>query len=305
LAPGLALTPGIGELAAFLTAVCWSFTAILFGYSGRLVGSRIVNRSRLLFALIILLISHRIIFGSFLPIGAGPERWGWLALSSLLGLVIGDAALFQAYVLIGPRLGTLMMSLVPIMSTIFGWLLFRETVSPVELTGILMAVGGVSWVVTEGRVRSPHEARVFRQGLMLGFVGAFGQAANLLTAKYGLVGGFPAVSATVIRILVATVVMWTIAIYGRQVRPTIAAWGNRPAMAAMLGGAVVGPVIGISLSMVAIQYARIGIAATLMALPPVLLIPIEFVLFGHRVSGRGVFGTLLAFTGVALIVVAR
>ena len=46
-----------GELAALATAVCWSFTAIFFSYSGRRVGSDVVNRSRLLFALLLLLIA--------------------------------------------------------------------------------------------------------------------------------------------------------------------------------------------------------------------------------------------------------
>ncbi len=66
-------------------------------------------------------------------------------------------------------------------------------------------------------------------------------------------------------------------------------------------GAVVGPFLGIWLSLVAVQNTRLGIASTLMALPPVLLIPLEFAAFRQRVSRRGIAGTVVALGGVALL----
>ena len=110
-----------GEIAALATAVCWSFTAIFFSISGQRIGSDVVNRSRLLFAFIFLLIAHRLLEGVFFPQGVETFRWGWLALSSVLGLVLGDAFLFRAFVEIGPRLSMLMMATVPIISALFGW----------------------------------------------------------------------------------------------------------------------------------------------------------------------------------------
>jgi drug/metabolite transporter (DMT)-like permease len=52
---------------------------------------------------------------------------------------------------------------------------------------------------------------------------------------------------------------------------------------------------------VAIQLTRVGIAATLMALPPVILIPLGYLIYRERVSRRGIIGTLIAFVGVAII----
>ncbi|HIP70635.1 MAG TPA: EamA family transporter, partial [Anaerolineae bacterium] len=91
----------IGEIAALATAVCWSLTAMFFSYSGRIVGSAVVNRSRLLFAFLFLTITHLVLQGTIFPFGAEPFRWFWLAISSILGLVLGDTFLFKAYVLIG------------------------------------------------------------------------------------------------------------------------------------------------------------------------------------------------------------
>jgi drug/metabolite transporter (DMT)-like permease len=294
--------PGTGELAALGTAVCWSFTAIFFAASAQLVGSRTVNRSRLLFALCILAGLHFVHFGAPLPLDAGLERWFWLGLSSLLGFVLGDAALFQAFVLIGPRLGVLMMATVPLQSSILGRVVLGETISARELAGMMLTLGGIAWVMTEGRGgRSEPESAALRRGTLLGLIGAFGQSTNLLTAKFGLVGGFSPVSATVIRVLVGVVVMWSAAAAQRQVLPTIAAWRNRRALAAILAGTVAGPVSGVSLSMMAIQNARLGIATTLMTLPPVLILPIEWALFGRTVSPRAVGGTLVAFAGAATL----
>lgn len=291
-----------GEIAALGTAVCWSLTAMFFSYSGRLIGSAVVNRSRLLFALTFLAISHFFLEGSLFPTQVEPFRWGWLALSGILGLVLGDTFLFQAYVLIGPRLSMLMMSTVPIYSTLFGWLLFGETVSYVEMGGILLAVAGVGWVVTEKQPgRTAVENKQYKTGLLMGLLGALGQVANLITARYGLVGGFSTLSATMIRIFVAVLVLWGIAALRGQVGHSLRQWRNKKAFGAMMGGSISGPFLGIWLSLIAISLARLGIASTLMALPPVLLIPLEFVVYKRRVSGRAMVGTAVAVLGVALL----
>jgi drug/metabolite transporter (DMT)-like permease len=293
----------LGEAAALATAVCWSLTAIFFSASGRRIGADVVNRSRLVFAFLFLIITHRLLEGTFFPWGTEAYRWGWLALSSLLGLVIGDAFLFQAYVLIGPRLSMLMMSTVPILSTLFGWVLFGELVSGLELAAILLAVIGIAWVVTEGQTDPLLADRgSYRKGLLFALAGALGQVANLVTARYALVDGYPPISATVIRIFVGLVVLWAIAAARGQIRTTVAAWQDTQAFRALIAGATSGPFLGIWFSLIAVQNARLGIASTLMALPPVLLIPMEYLAYRRPVSVRSVIGTLIAMAGVTLLI---
>ena len=291
-----------GEVAALATAVCWSFTAIFISYSGRRVGSEVVNRSRLLLACLFLLVAHRALEGAFFPTGVEPFRWGWLAVSSVLGLVLGDAFLFRAYVLIGPRLAMLLMATVPIFSALFGWLLFGEAVTNLELIGITLAVAGVGWVVTEGQT-DPRLAdrRVYRRGLLFGLLGALGQVANLVTARYALVDDFPALSATLIRIAIGAGIVWGVAALRGQAGHTVRQWGDRRALRAIVAASFVGPFLGIWLSLIAVQNARLGIASTLMALPPVILIPLEYVFFRRRVSPRSIVGTVVAMVGVALL----
>jgi len=300
----------LGEIAALMTAVCWSFTAVFFSSSGRRVGSDIVNRSRLLVALPALIISHYVVQGTLFPRDVEAFRWGWLALSAVLGLVLGDAFLFQAFVLIGPRLSMLLMSTVPIYSTLFGWLLFHEAMTGFELLGIILAVLGVAWVVTERQPqpladRTAADSRPlignYRLGVLFGLAAALGQVTNLVTARYALVDGFPTLSATLIRIAVALIVLWAVAAGRGQATDTFRRLRDRRALAALVGGSISGPFLGIWLSLIAIQNAPLGIASTLMALPPVLLIPLEYVLYRRRISNRGIAGTLIAMVGVAFI----
>jgi drug/metabolite transporter (DMT)-like permease len=291
-----------GEFAAIGTAICWSLTAVFFSYSGRIIGSDVVNRSRLIFALLFLAVMHWFLEGSLFPQDVAPYRWWWLGISGILGLVLGDTFLFRAYVMVGPRLSMLMMSSVPIFSVLFGWLLFGESITGLEMLGILLAVGGIGWVVTEKQQGlTVVENKAYKAGLFFGLLGALGQVANLVTAKYGLVGNYPTISATMIRLFVAVILLWGIAALRGQVIYTLRQWRNKQAFPAMILGSLTGPFLGIWLSLVAVSLTRLGIASTLMALPPVILIPFEYLILKKPVSNRGIVGTLVAFTGVVLL----
>ncbi len=294
----------VGEVAALVTALCWAFTGVFFTFSGRRVGSQVVNLSRLLLALLIMLGIHRVLEGQWLPLGAGAARWSWLSLSGIVGLALGDAALFQAMIFLGARLAMLMMALVPIITTIIAWVFLRERLSPLDLSAVALTVAGVGWVVLErgrGEALAP-EAANYRWGLVFGLGAALGQAVGLILSREGLVGGFSVVSANLIRILAACAALWGVAALTGQGRQAVdAVRADRRAALAILGGTLVGPVIGVLCSLVAVQLAPVGIASTLMALTPVLILPLVVFAEHERLSPRAVAGTLLALAGVALI----
>ncbi len=293
----------LGQIAAIATAFLWSFTALFFAYSGRRIGPNVVSRSRLLFALLLIATAHLLLEGTLLPWSAEPYRWFWLAVSSVLGLVLGDSFLFIAYATIGARLSMLMMSLSPLLSTVAGWWLFGERLAAGELIGIGLSILGVTWTITGRRTgtEATIERRAYALGLLAALAGSMFQALNLITARLGLEGEFPAVSAAVMRIFVAVVILWAITALRGRVRYTVRQWRDRPAFQAMMAGTVAGPFLGIWFSMIAIQLAPLGIASTLMALAPVIVIPINYLLFHEAVTWRSVAGTLTAFAGVALI----
>jgi drug/metabolite transporter (DMT)-like permease len=144
------LTTYIGELAAVATSVCYSFSSVLYTFAGRKLTSLVINRIRLILAMLLLVSVHWVIRGIPLPLQAGLPRWLWLGASGIVGLALGDFFLFQAYRCIGPRLTMLMMSLAPIQVTWMAWVVFGETLGILSLLGIGMTIGGVTWMALAG-----------------------------------------------------------------------------------------------------------------------------------------------------------
>jgi hypothetical protein len=78
---------------------------------------------------------------------------------------------------------------------------------------------------------------------------------------------------------------------------------HRSGMGYATMGAFFGPFIGVGMSLVAVKYAPVGVAATIMAIVPVLIIPFVIVLYRERISPRAILGAVLAVAGVALLFV--
>jgi drug/metabolite transporter (DMT)-like permease len=294
----------MGEVAALLTSLCWSLTSVQFTLAGRRLGSGVVNRIRLVLATLFLASVHLLLYGQPLPLDAEPFRWGWLGLSGTAGLVLGDASLFQSFVLIGPHRGALLMTLVPVISTLLAWGWLGETLLPGEILAMLLAVGGIAWVVSERQpeskagIESPGR---YGMGVLLGAGGALGQALGLVLAKQGLVGDFPSLSAALIRMVTAAVVIWAFTLVQGRVKAVWRTLGDTKALVPLVGGALTGPFLGVWLSMVAVQHAPVGIASTLMAMSPIMLIPLSSRVFRERVSLRAVAGTAVALVGASII----
>jgi len=298
--------PYLGELAGLATAVFFAGGASFFTLSSRLVGSQVVNRTRLLVATLILLGLHLLLYGSLIP-AASRERWIWLGLSGVIGLALGDAALFQAFVQLGTRLTMLVFSTAPVVAAIFGYFLFDETLNTVQILGMLLGLGGVLWVVSEpdGQPRSQSQQRVYLFGLLFAFLAALGQAFGAITAKFGLVGDFPALSAQVLRMLTATACIWLFTLLRRQAAGTYTTLRQQPkAFGLLLIGALFGPVSGVWLSLVSIQNTEVGIASTLIAMVPIFLLPIGYFVFKEKLTARGIIGTVVALAGVAILFLA-
>ncbi len=299
----------MGELAALATAFCWSLNSIQFTLAGQRVGAQVVNRARLLLAVLFLSLTHWLVYGQVWPLQAEPFRWGWLGLSGMIGLILGDSSLFQAFLLIGPRRAMLLMTLVPVISALLAWGWFGETLQPVEVGAVLLTIGGIAWVIAERRPPSGTEAgdsedenrRRTLLGVLLGMGGAMGQALGLVVAKRGLSGNFPPLSATLIRMVIAAGLLWLLTLARGQGRTTYHALKDRKALIPIIGGTLMGPFIGVWLSMIAVQHAPVGLASTLMALSPILVIPLEHWVFHEPVSPRAIIGTVVALTGAGLI----
>jgi drug/metabolite transporter (DMT)-like permease len=294
----------IGELAALGTSFFFSFTSTLFTLAGRQVGAIVVNRTRLLLAMLVLMLVHFTLLGNILPVDASPEHWTWLGLSGIVGLVFGDAFLFQAFIWIGPRLSMLMMSLAPVIASILAWFFLNETLSSWQIAAILVTIAGIAWVVMErgGSARLNSTNPNHWRGILFGLGAATGQAGGLILAKLGLAGDFSPISGNAIRMVTAAALLWGITlIQGKALETLTIIRHNRRAVLFMFIGVITGPVLGVSLSLLAVQKAEVGVASTLMALPPVFLLPISRLIFKEQFGGRAIAGTIIAIVGVAML----
>ena len=80
---------------------------------------------------------------------------------------------------------------------------------------------------------------------------------------------------------------------------------NRPAMKRLALGAVFGPFLGVSLSLLAVQKTQAGVAATIIATTPVFIIPPAVIFFKERVTIKEVLGAVIAVLGVAVMFLVK
>ncbi len=291
----------LGEFAALGTAVCWTGTAMAFESAGKRVGSVPVNLIRLGMALILHASVSMLRRGAPVPLDASPHAWFWLSVSGLVGFCIGDLCLFRAFVVLGARLSVLMMALVPPITAILGRAFLGESLSPSDLLGMTVTLLGVTWVILE---RKPAEAGRRPNhpisGILLGLGGATGQAVGLILSKYGM-QGYDALASTQIRVISGLIGFAIIFLFAGWWPRVFAALKDGTAMVRTGMGAFLGPFMGVSLSLLAVQHTASGIAATIMALVPVLIIPPVVLVFKERVSPRAIGGAALAVAGTVIL----
>lgn len=293
--------PFVGESAALLTSVFWTASAIFFSWSARRIGSKSVNLARLGVALIAILILHALFQGAPFPVHAGTRRFLWLGLSGLIGFSFGDAVLFEAFVRIGPRLSLLVMTLSPVFSALLGRVFLHQDLGAARFLAILATAGGIAWVVAEQGSRKGEAPRVrparLVSGLLLATGGALGQSFGLLCSRFGMEGDFPALSANALRLTAATLGLGLWYLLRGELPALFRSLKDRTAFAQLAAGAMFGPVVGVTLSLVAIAHASLGTASALMSLAPVFMLPAS-VLFDHeRLSIGSILGTLLTLAG--------
>ncbi len=289
-----------GEIAALGTAFSWSFSSIFFTISSRRIGSNVVNRIRLVVGLLLLLLAHLTIFGQLLPSNVTTHHWLWFGLSGIIGFTIGDTLLFKSFVLIGPRLTQLMMSTVPVFGAITAWLFLHEILKLTDILAIIITLAGISWVIL-GHKNNGQQKGKFLSGIICALGAALCQALGLVLSKKGLSNNFSALSGNIIRIFVATVFIWIFALFRGKISSSFEKLSDKKASLTMSCGVFFGPFLGVWLSLIAVQKAHIGIASTLMALPPIFLIPLSHWVFKEKITFGSIIGTVIAVFGVALI----
>ena len=292
----------LGEVASLFTAICWASNAVLFARAGQRVGSRTVNATRLGAALVVMLVLHLTLMGTLFPVGAGLARFAWLGVSGLIGFALGDALLFEAYVLLGPRVAVLIYTMWPVFAALMAWAFLGQAMGWIKACAMVVTLAGIALVVAEKGKAAPGQGqpRRFTLGLLLALGGAAGQAVGFVFSKLGMAGGFSPVSANVIRVSAGALCLWGWQAMRGELGPNVRKLKDRHAALLIAAGALFGPVIGVLLSLYAINHARyLGVASTIMSLSPVMLLPFSVFVEKERVGILAVAGTVISIGGAA------
>ena len=232
------------------------------------------------------------------------ESIGWLSLSGLVGIVIGDTLYFRSLQILGPRLSLMVASSSPLAAALLGWWWLGEGLMWFSVIGIVMTVAGIVSVVSDRRARAERPTYLpgkVSTGVLCGIGGAIAQAAGGALSKLGM-DDCGAVEATLVRLAAAAVLTTIITMAAGNIGTIARNTLKAKTLKLILAGTAVGTWLGIWMSQIAFKETNVAIAQTLLATSPLFAIPIVRFYQGHKVSAIAIVGTLIAIVGIFLTV---
>ena len=305
----------LGEIISLIVAVLWTATALFADQASRRIGAMSTNFFRMALSAVLLAGLLYVAVGRPYPAFADGRTWLWMGLSALVGYVFGDFCLFNSYVVIGARFGQLFMTLAPPFAAIAGWALLGETLSWKSWLAMAVTLTGIAISILN-RSRDGHKLslKLPLKGVLLGIGAGLGQGVGLVLSKIGmqhyeaaLPADAPAAfdwampfASTMIRSLTGMAGFFVLMAVSGTLPKLREAVRNRTGMKFTALTTLFGPFVGVSLSLMAVQYARAGIASTLMALTPVLILLPYAVIYKQKITPKEILGVIVSMTGVAL-----
>lgn len=299
----------IGELISIGVAFSWTATALLSEFGSKRLGNLTLNVLRMSLALVFSLVLFLVVTGNPLPAGASSEACGWMLLSGLVGYVIGDFCLFQCYIIIGSRFGQLFMTLAPLAAALMAWVTLGQQLTSRSLMAMLITLSGIAISIL-GHSEHHHLALSLPlSGVLYAIGAALCQGVGLVLSKIGMnhfepVAGMPdwlvPFSANFYRCIAGFVGFMVLLYMRKGLKPLSEALHDRKGLTVATATTIFGPFVGVGFSLMAVQYTAAGIASTLMAMTPIIILLPSHWLFGERITWRAVLGAVISVVGVSL-----
>lgn len=305
----------LGESISLLVAVLWTVTALAADGASHRIGSLPVNILRMLLSLVLLSATMWAVTGIPYPLYADGKTWLWMCLSGLVGYVFGDFCLFNCYLVIGSRLGQLFMTLAPLVAAVTGWMFLGETLALKQLLAMAVTLSGIAIsILTRKQGERRLQFKLPLKGILLGVGAGVGQGVGLVLSKVGMnfyADCVPAdapesfntilpFASTFMRATIGAAGFIALALLTRSTSAVFEGMKDRKAMGLVCLTTFMGPFLGVSLSLMAVRYANAGVASTLMALVPALIIVPHSIIYKQKVELREVLGTLISLVGVSM-----
>ncbi len=290
------------EALAALAALCWAVGSLLSATAASRMGAFAFTRWRLFFALTLLWA---------LALWSGQWRTldqhavVLLVISGLVGIFIGDTALFACMNRLGPRRSGVLFATHALFSAVLAWLVLGETLWGWTLMGSALLVSGVMVAITWGR-RADEDHRweqtrgSLAAGVALGLVAAVCQSVATLMLKPLMSTGVDAVAASALRTTAAFVAHLALLWAGLRLARV-----QQPLTASVLwhtwASAAVAMALGMTLILAALRTGQANLVGIFSSLSPVLLLPLLWLIYRRRPALGAWIGSAMAVLGSALI----
>ena len=299
----------IGELISIGVAFSWTATALLSEFGSKRLGNLTLNVLRMGLALVFSLVLFLVVTGNPLPPGASSEAAGWMLLSGVVGYVIGDFCLFQCYIIIGSRYGQLFMTLAPLAAALMAWITLGQQMTGISILAMFITLAGIGISVLGRGEHHKVGLKLPLNGVLFAIGAAMCQGIGLVLSKIGMdhyeaTANMPEwlvpFSANFYR-CVAGIIGFTLLLYFRKgLDPLREAVHDKKGLAVATATTVFGPFVGVGFSLMAVQYTAAGIASTLMAMTPIIILLPSYWLFHQKITWRAVAGAVISVVGVSL-----
>ena len=302
-------------LAAFLAALFFAFNATCANRSARALGGARANLGRLTVAVVVLAA-----FAHTLGGGLASASLPWFLLSGVIGMGLGDIAVFAALPLLGSRLTVLLTQCLAAPIAALGeWLWLGHRLTPAQMLWGVVIIAGVAFAIMPSR-SSPPRVTVRPIGFLFGFLAACGQGLGALVSRRGLEAAVAAgelpnnalfgLTAAYQRILAgfAFLAVWLLVLRLAGIFPAAPAATSeerRRDYRWMVANGLAGPVFGVGCYQWALATTPSGIVLPIAATAPLLAMPIAYWLEGDRPSRRAVTGGIIAVAGCVALTLAR
>lgn len=310
------MNPARGLTLSLCALVCWSIAPFFFTAAGRRLGPLATNMLRLALATLALIALALVRGLAGFPVSLPhPAAIACLFGSGFIGLSIGDAFLYRAFVSIGPERTSQIQTLAPASTAALAFLALGEILSHRQLAGMALILAGVLMATTSAARAARKLGRVAAPAPVEAKASGYGHAAwaAIWSASFQGVGTVLArqaflsqsdldpVLATAIRLGAGAAGLWTYARTRGPWRPVLGNWTEKRTLRLLLGGTIFGPTLGMLCYISALKSAPAGIVTTVTFMAPLLIIPIGARLYGTRIGWAALAGTALSLAGVALL----
>lgn len=291
----------LGEIAALSAALLWALSSVVYSRLGLRISPLKLNFFKGLVA--IALIVFTLLLQGITVADISIAKGGWLFVSGIVGIGLGDTAYFAALNSLGARQTLLLETSSPPMGALLALCLLGERLSQSAWIGILITILGIAWVISE---RNPNDSQsISRQGIVWGLIAAISQAIGAVISRFALIhSNIDPLESTLIRLVGGMVIVLGLLFYPKIQKTQFTSqfkwqlsWRNLGYIVLAATGSTY---LGIWLQQISLKFAPTGIAQTFLATSPLFVLPIV-AFHGEKITCRAISGVFISLAGIFLM----